>query len=317
MKNMIESGISRGPGPDIVLEDPEIVLEEGDRRKQNRHIAMLRLAKIKAESGEGWGFIKNLSAAGMMVEVHPKFELGETITAFLSEDQVLKGTVRWRKNALAGIEFSAPIDISKVLAKPSEASHGRVPRLPRVEMQHPINLYQGSRLIPADICDISPAGICVRTDFTFEIGKKLRLSVPELLDINGTVRWQSGDRVGIVFAQRLPLDDLMVWLSTFYRAARIDSGELAHLNQDGNTAGLVDPATESLPFQVIGHDDLGKEILIDTVYSATGALTQFKATSKFFYRVSIRNADNVEISIGAIVLRAFDEERSAARSQVN
>lgn len=309
MKNMIESGTSLAPAPDIVLPDE-------DRRKQNRHIAMLRLAKIKSGSGEGWGFIKNLSATGMMVEVHPKFELGDTVTALLSGDQELTGTVRWRKKALAGIEFLTPIDIAKVLSKPTEASQGRIPRLPRVEMKHPINLHQGSRLIHADICDISPAGLCVRTDFTFEIGKKLRLSVPDLLDINGIVRWQSGDRVGIVFSQRLPLDDLMVWLSTFYRAARIDTGELAVLNKDADMAGLDDPATDLLPFRVIGHDDLGKEILIDTIYSATEALTQFKATSKFFYRVSIRNADNVELSIGAIVLRAFDEERSAAKSQV-
>lgn len=310
MTNMIESGI----GPDAASDN---ILAEEDRRKQDRHIAMLRLAKIKTESGEGWGFIKNLSATGMMVEVHPDFELGDSISALLTEDQELAGTVRWRKKALAGIEFSTPIDIAKVLSKPNEAKHGRISRLPRIEMKHPINLYQGSRLIHGDICDISPAGICVSTDFTFEIGKNLRLSVPELLDITGTVRWQSGQRVGIVFSQRLPLDDLMVWLSTFYRAARIDTGVLEVLHKGSDAAGEVDPATDCLPFQVIGHDDLGKEILIDTMHSATEALTQFKATSKFFYRVSIRNADNVELSIGTIVLRAFDEERAAAKAQPN
>lgn len=307
MKNMIESGALPVPLSDAVL-------EEEDRRKQDRHIAMLRLAKIKTDAGEGWGFIKNLSATGMMVEVHPNFELGDTVSALLTEDQELSGTVRWRKQALAGIEFSAPIDISKVLAKPSDAGHGRVSRLPRIEMKHPINLYQGSRLVHADICDISPAGICVATDFTFEIGKNLKLSVPELLDINGTVRWQSGNRVGIVFSQRLPLNDLMVWLSTFYRAARIGADELSVLNKESNADDL---AVNSLPLQVIGHDDLGKEILIDTMDSATEALTQFKATSKFFYRVSIRNADNVELSIGTIVLSAFAEERAAAKSQVS
>jgi len=303
MKNMIESDAATVPAAANVQTDE-------DRRKQDRHIAMLRLAKIKANSGEGWGFIKNLSATGMMVEVHPNFDLGDHVSALLTEDQELAGTVRWRKKALAGVEFSSPIDIAKVLAKPCDTKQGRVARLPRIGMKHPINLYQGSRLIHADICDISPAGICVTTDFTFEIGKKLRLSVPDLLDIEGTVRWQSGNRVGIVFSHRLPLDDLMVWLSTFYRAARIDTGELAILN-DGSPADEL--AANSLPFQVIGHDDLGKEILIDTMNSASEALTQFKATSKFFYRVSIRNANNVELSIGTIVLSAFAEERAAAR----
>ncbi|MEH6829022.1 PilZ domain-containing protein [Parasphingorhabdus sp.] len=99
MKNMIESGTSAAMASENVLADV-------DRRKQDRHIAMLRLAKIKAESGEGWGFIKNLSATGMMVEVHPNFELGDKVSALLTEDQELTGAVRWRKKALAGIEFS-------------------------------------------------------------------------------------------------------------------------------------------------------------------------------------------------------------------
>jgi hypothetical protein len=232
----------------------------------------------------------------------------------LTEEQELTGTVRWRKKALAGIEFSEPIDVAKVLTKPSESKTGRVSRLPRIEMKHPIDLYQGSQLIHGDICDISPAGICVRTEFKFENGKNLRLSVPELLDISGTVRWQAGDRVGIAFSKRLPLDDLMIWLSTFYRAAKIDSSELEDLNKGSDKNDAPDTAIECLPYHVIGHDDLGKEILIDTMESATEALTQFKATSKFFYRVSIRNANNVELSIGKIVLRAFDEERAAAKS---
>jgi hypothetical protein len=289
MKNVIISKGSSAPAS-------ESILAVEDRRKKNRHIAMLRLAKIKAASGEGWGFIKNLSATGMMVE------------------QELTGTVRWRKKALAGIEFSEPIDVAKVLTKPSESKTGRVSRLPRIEMKHPIDLYQGSQLIHGDICDISPAGICVRTEFKFENGKNLRLSVPELLDISGTVRWQAGDRVGIAFSKRLPLDDLMIWLSTFYRAAKIDSSELEDLNKGSDKNDAPDTAIECLPYHVIGHDDLGKEILIDTMESATEALTQFKATSKFFYRVSIRNANNVELSIGKIVLRAFDEERAAAKS---
>ena len=109
----------------------------------------------------------------------------------------------------------------------------------------------------------------------------------------------------------------MVWLSTFYRAARIDTGEFAALNKGSDLAGAIDSAADCLPYQMIGHDDLGKEILIDTMESATEALTQFKATSKFFCRVSIRNADNVELSIGTIVLRAFDEERAAAKAQLS
>ncbi|MEO9601225.1 PilZ domain-containing protein [Parasphingorhabdus sp.] len=307
MKNATEPDMMDDPQPNQIA-------EEVDRRRQDRHIAMLRLAKIKAESGEGWGFIKNLSATGMMIEVNPVFELGDSVSAILTEDQELSGAVRWRKNTLVGVEFFEPINVAKVLAKPTETKKGRVPRLPRVEMKHPINLYQGARIISADICDISPAGVCVRTDHTFEVGKKVRLSVPDLLDIDGTIRWQLGVRVGIAFSERLRLDDLMVWLSTFYQTAKIDESELQALNKGAESGNVPRQAEDALPFKIIGHDDLGKEVLIDTMDSAAEALNQFKATSKFFYKVSIRNADDVELSIGAIVLRAFDEERAAAQS---
>ena len=300
----------------LSMEPADDVLTTADRRKQDRHIAMLRLAKIRAESGEGWGFIKNLSATGMMLEVHSDFELGKQVSAILSEDQELAGAVRWRDQSQAGIEFFEPIDVAKLLSKPTADKSGRVPRLPRITMKHPINLYLGSQLIHADICDISPAGVCIRTDYSFEMGKSLRLSVPNLLDISGTVRWQSADRVGIVFSQRLPLDDLMIWLSTFYKADKIETSDVVALNHGEDIADTIDPASNSLPYQVIGHDDLDKEILIDKVGSATEALIQFKATSNFFYKVSIRNADNVPLSIGTIVLRASDEEMAAARSQV-
>jgi len=75
------------PGGEIA----DFVQGESDRRRQDRHIAMLRLAKIRTKSGEGWGFSKNLSATGMMVEGHSGFELGDRGSALLNEDDERKG----------------------------------------------------------------------------------------------------------------------------------------------------------------------------------------------------------------------------------
>ena len=130
MKNAIQKTVGPPVNFGHVLPDPE-------RRQQERHITMLRLAKIKTESGEGWGFIKNLSATGMMVEVQMNFDLGDTVSAMLTEDKELTGTVRWREDSFAGIEFAEPVDVAELLSKPSLAKQGRVPRLPRVEMKHP------------------------------------------------------------------------------------------------------------------------------------------------------------------------------------
>ncbi len=45
-----------------------------DRRMTNRQITIFRLAKIKSGMVEGWGFIKNISNSGVMVEIHPSFD---------------------------------------------------------------------------------------------------------------------------------------------------------------------------------------------------------------------------------------------------
>ena len=62
-----------------------------ERRGHDRQITIFRLAKLKSERSEGWGFIKNLSASGMMLEVHCHFDLGDTVQVILSDDNQLAG----------------------------------------------------------------------------------------------------------------------------------------------------------------------------------------------------------------------------------
>ena len=78
---------------DYAFEDIVIAPE---RRGHDRQITILRLAKLKSERFEGWGFIKNLSASGMMLEVHSDFHLGATIQVILSDDNQLVGSIKWR-----------------------------------------------------------------------------------------------------------------------------------------------------------------------------------------------------------------------------
>ncbi len=275
-----------------------------ERRGHDRKITIFRLAKLKSQRCEGWGFIKNLSATGMMLEVHSGFDLGDTVQVILSDDNQLVGNVKWRQDELLGIHFNDAVDISEVLKLASTAKSGRTARLPRVKMRFPIKIRLGNVAIEADICDISPTGMCVETDRVFEPGKHVILLVPQLAEISGTVRWQSQDRVGIAFRERLSIRDIMCWLSIYYRSPIANNIEASA----PDISATIEPVPTPTAFHILGHDELGRKIPIATMQSASLALVNVKAATKFFGRVSVTNELGAELSLTAIQLLSLEEK---------
>jgi len=194
-----------------------------ERRKSDRQIAIFRLAKIGSGVAEGWGFIKNISSSGVMIEIHPNFELGETTTVALNDDLQLVGSVRWRKGALVGMQFSNDINVAELLANLTIHNKCQPARLPRVRMTRPISLRIGSTLAKAEIFDISPAGIRINSHYQCQIGNRLTLMVPELGNIAGMVRWQKGTEIGIKFQERVSVPQITDWLANQYNMEK--SGE--------------------------------------------------------------------------------------------
>lgn len=187
-----------------------------DRRKKDRQITIFRLAKIGSGLAEGWGFIKNISSSGVMIELHPSLELGDTTTVALTDDLELVGSVRWREGALVGMQFCSDINVTELLANLTIHNKSQPARLPRVRMTRSIILRIGSTLAKAEIRDISPAGIRIDTHYQFQVGNRLTLMVPELGDIAGTVRWQKGAEIGIKFQERVSVPQITDWLANYY-----------------------------------------------------------------------------------------------------
>lgn len=192
-----------------------------DRRKSDRQISIFRLAKVGSGVVEGWGFIKNISSSGVMIEIHPGFELGDTTTVALNDDVELIGSVRWRKDALVGMQFRSDINVTELLANLRVHNKRRPARLPRVRMTRSIILRIGSTFVKAEICDISPGGIRINARHQCQVGSRLSLSVPELGDLAGTVRWQKGTEIGIKFQERVSVLQITDWLANHYTLQKI------------------------------------------------------------------------------------------------
>lgn len=275
-----------------------------DRRMTDRQITIFRLAKIKSGMVEGWGFIKNISNSGVMVEIHPSFELGRTAAVALTDEVELVGSIRWRKGAVVGIQFDNVINVNELLTNLTIRNKDRPARLPRVRMKQPINLRIASKQMKAEIWDISPAGIRIKSHHLFEIGSKLTLSVPELGDISGSVIWQKNSEAGIKFQERISVPQLTVWLSAYYAKAQTANDDLVKSDQ-------VAPALE---YHVVGFDDFDNPTLISVRQSANDALHDFHAATNEFYRVSVSNADGVEMFSSVLVQQVFRERAGLSRN---
>lgn len=198
----------------------------GDRRTNDRQISILRLVKITSDLAEGWGMIKNISSAGVMIEIHPDFALADRINILFTEAYELAANIRWRKAGSIGAEFDQPVNIEELLAKTVKPQNGQKSRVPRVRISSPVALKKGIMTIRAEIYDISPGGLRVKTDYNFAAGNKVVLSIPELEEISGTIRWAEDGQAGIAFQDRMPITLLMAWLANIHKAARDDdSGE--------------------------------------------------------------------------------------------
>jgi len=184
-----------------------------EQRRDERMVTVLRITRITSQTGETLAIIRNISRHGMMLEVHPAFDLDDEVGVDLGDGQMQIGTVRWRKKATLGLYFAAPIDVDRVLAKSSASSDGLVPRLPRIQVNHSAKLEAGERLIEADILDISVGGACLDLQGPVKVGDAVLLCVPALQDLPGVLRWRRGSRAGVAFSHPVPLDMLMHWLA--------------------------------------------------------------------------------------------------------
>lgn len=264
-----------------------------DRRSHERHISIFRLAKIRSNDVEGLAYIKNVSSNGMLLEIHEDFHLGETITVFPTEDHKLEGSVRWRKDGSVGIQFFSGINVPDLLSGNSLKQKGKLPRLPRVRMQQEIKMLVGSKLIKAEICDISPAGICIKANYVVEVGRKLTVSVPNLDDLSGIVRWQSDGRIGMAFAERIAVPQLMNWLTNYYRSVSSPKKALK--------AELA-PA-----YKLVGYDEAGQTTSLCRVKTAGQALLTVKAKAGNYFSVRVFDAEGRECFPNELAQRAFTE----------
>ncbi|CAN5514983.1 hypothetical protein BH09PSE4_BH09PSE4_01560 [soil metagenome] len=179
---------------------------QSDRRQGGRYISILRVAKLRQAGGDELCVVRNISEGGLMVHTYSEVRVGMKAAVEFKDGHVLSGCVRWVRDALAGIQFEEPIDVTRLLAATDE--DGRKPRGPRLGVEIPALMRLGTVYKSVVLCDISQGGAKVPTVMPIALGTKLVLSIRGLPPIAGSIRWQSEERTGIAFDVPIPFETL-------------------------------------------------------------------------------------------------------------
>ena len=185
-----------------------------NRRNQERHVTVLRVAKLSTPRSEEFCLVRNISAGGMMAHIYSELEIGDPVRAEIS-GQPISGKILWRREGVAGIGFDESVNPSSIL---TGVDRPPIPqRAPRVGIEVRARIRIGAQYRFVTLCNISQGGASISPPEPGELGEKLVLMANGLPPISGVVRWQDQEHAGIKFDVPLSFDVLAKWVPTLRR----------------------------------------------------------------------------------------------------
>jgi hypothetical protein len=182
-----------------------------ERRRDTRHITILRVGALIGTEGRELCLIRNISAGGLMAHVYSRHPIGEPVSIELRTNQTVSGQVVWAEGTNIGIQFEAQIDVAEMLSQTAHENGWRA-RPPRIEVDRLGTLRCGARVYGINTRDISQGGVKVETDQPLDVGSEVVLTMDKFRPVHGTVRWCREGTAGISFHQPIPFPELMAWL---------------------------------------------------------------------------------------------------------
>jgi hypothetical protein len=188
------------------------VPEPRERRRQERHLTILRVGALVIGGRRELCLIRNISAGGLMAHVYSALETGTQVAVELKTNQQVAGRIVWVQDSNAGIAFDCPIDVAELLSNPPVLENGWRPRMPRVEVDKAATLRCGAQTAWVTVRDISQGGARITSETVLEEGADIVLTPSGFRPIAGVVRWRGEGCCGIAFNGPLPFGELMAWL---------------------------------------------------------------------------------------------------------
>jgi len=183
-----------------------------DRRRDTRHLKILRVGTMICPDKTELCLIRNISAGGLMAHVYSPYHIGTRVKVALKSHHTLEGFIAWVSDGNVGVEFDERIDVEEMLSNPALLENGWLPRMPRVEVDWLATVRAGAKTIWVTLRDISQGGVKLEADQPLQPGQAVVLTIDKFRSINGVVRWYEDGCAGLSFNEVIPFQELMSWL---------------------------------------------------------------------------------------------------------
>ena len=186
--------------------------QPSERRRNRRHMTILRVGTIIVDGRHELCLIRNISAGGLMAHDYSQMALGQAVEVELKTNQRVAGKLSWCSGSNIGITFDAPVDVEDLLSCQAELDNGWRPRLPRVEIDRLGTLRVGARVYAFNTRDISQGGLKIEIDEPMTVGDEVVVTLEKFRPLPATVRWAQEGVCGIGFNEIIPFQELIGWL---------------------------------------------------------------------------------------------------------
>jgi hypothetical protein len=182
-------------------------------RREGRVATVMLVARMVSGRRDQLCRIRNISANGLKVNTAFPLFVGEDLKIELRNGRTVEGRIVWSNPPFAGMHFHATYDVEELLSSIPAEGNALVARLPRVQVNHPVLLHAGSKMLGASLLDLSQGGAKLRLRAVIDCGEQVSLSLAGLGSIKGCVRWTRDEEAGIAFHETIPFDALSRWLT--------------------------------------------------------------------------------------------------------
>jgi hypothetical protein len=182
-----------------------------ERRKNQRHITVLQVAKLVTEHCEELCIIRDISGGGLKAEIYCALEVGEKLRVHFKSGYEVGGHVAWVEDSQAGIEFDEGIEAELLLVRREHDLEGYPLRSPRIKVDMPGTMRVHGEQVAIHVCDISQSGCRVHSDMLLKPGTGCEIALPGLGYRMAAVRWFRDGQAGIMLHERLTYQDFALW----------------------------------------------------------------------------------------------------------
>lgn len=161
------------------------------------------VARVIGERVDGLCMVTGMTPLDARVMSVLDMAVGDAVTLDLGGDIRLAAHVRWVEGAVAGIGFDAAVH-----ADDAEDSTSVIERqVPRFRRCVPVRLERHGREQPGELVDISQHGACIVAPAQpwLRLGTGVVLEIDGCDPIDAEIRWQQGERIGLVFHSHVQL----------------------------------------------------------------------------------------------------------------